>query len=67
MEDFFQGEFRVDPVPDNVIAVAKTDPFYTITAIERFQANQFFTTTERSAGSCIGHQTPWAFWRTDFL
>ena len=48
MEDFFQGEFRVDPVPDNVIAVAKTDPFYTITAIERFQANQFFTTTERS-------------------
>ena len=48
MQDFFQGEFRVDPVPDNVIAVAKTDPFYTITAIERFQANQFFTTTERS-------------------
>ena len=48
MQDFFQGEFRIDPVPDNVIAVAKTDPFYTITAIERFQANDFFTTTERS-------------------
>ena len=47
MQDFFQGEFRIDPVPDNVIAVAKTDPFYTLTAIERFQANQFFTTTER--------------------
>lgn len=47
MQDFFQGEFRIDPVPDNVIAVAKTDPFYTITAIERFQANDFFTTTER--------------------
>ncbi|PYK18006.1 MAG: hypothetical protein DME55_08055 [Verrucomicrobia bacterium] len=47
MQDFFQGEFRVDPVPDNVLAVAKTDPFYTLTAIERFQANQFFTTTER--------------------
>jgi len=47
MQDFFQGEFRVDPVPDNVIAVAKTDPFYTLTAIERFQANEFFTTTER--------------------
>jgi lipopolysaccharide export system protein LptA len=47
MEDFFQGEFRIDPVPDNVIAVAKTDPFYTLTAIERFQANEFFTTTER--------------------
>jgi len=47
MQDFFQGEFRIDPVPDNVIALAKTDPFYTITAIERFQANEFFTTTER--------------------
>jgi LPS-assembly protein len=47
MQDFFQGEFRVDPVPDNVLAVTKTDPFYTLTAIERFQANQFFTTTER--------------------
>jgi lipopolysaccharide export system protein LptA len=48
MQDFYQGEFRIDPVPDNVIAVTKTDPFYTITAIERFQANDFFTTTERS-------------------
>ena len=47
MQDFFQGEFRIDPVPDNVLAVTKTDPFYTLTAIERFQANQFFTTTER--------------------
>ncbi len=47
MQDYFQGEFRIDPVPDNVIAVAKTDPFYSITAIERFQGNQFFTTTER--------------------
>jgi LPS-assembly protein len=47
MQDFYQGEFRIDPVPDNVIAVAKTDPFYTLTAIERFQANEFFITTER--------------------
>ena len=48
MEDFYPGEFRVDPVPDNVIAMTKTNPFYTITAIERYQANDFFTTTERS-------------------
>ena len=48
MQDFYQGEFRIDPVPDNVFALTKTDPFYTLTAIERFQANQFFTTTERS-------------------
>ena len=47
MQDYFQGEFRIDPVPDNVVAVAKTDPFFTITGIARFQANEFFTTTER--------------------
>ena len=47
MQDFYQGEFRIDPVPDNVIALTKTDPFYTITGIARFQANEFFTTTER--------------------
>ena len=47
MQDFFQGEFRVDPVPDNVVAVAKTNPLFTLTGIERFQANDFFTTTER--------------------
>ena len=47
MQDFYQSEFRVNPVPDNVIAVAKTDPFYTLTAITRFQANDFFETTER--------------------
>src|SRR5436309_7850820 len=47
MQDFYQSEFRVDPNPDNVIAVAKTDPFYTLTAIARFQANDFFQTTDR--------------------
>jgi LPS-assembly protein len=47
MQDFYPGEFRVDPVPDNVVALAKTDPFFTLTGITRFQANDFFTTTER--------------------
>jgi LPS-assembly protein len=47
MEDFYQGEFRIDPVPDNVIALTKTDPFYTLTGIARFQANEFFEVTER--------------------
>ena len=47
MQDFYQSEFRIDPVPDNVVAVAKTDPFYTLTAIGRFQANEFFDQTER--------------------
>jgi LPS-assembly protein len=47
MQDFFQGEFRIDPVPDNVVAVTKTSEAFTLTGIERFQANDFFTTTER--------------------
>ena len=47
MQDFYQGEFRVDPVPDNVVALTKTNPFYTLTGIARFQANEFFETTQR--------------------
>ena len=47
MQDFYQGEFRINPVPDDVIALAKTDPFYTLTGIGRFQANIFFEQTER--------------------
>src|SRR5213082_1897685 len=39
MEDFYQSEFRLNPVPDNVVAITKTDPIYTLTAIARFQAN----------------------------
>ena len=47
MQDFYQGEFRIDPVPDSVVSVAKTDPFYTLTAIARFRVNEFFEQTER--------------------
>src|SRR5438067_4010765 len=47
MQDFYQSEFRIDPVPDNVAAIAKTSPFYTVTAIARVQANNFFDVTER--------------------
>ncbi|PYL89742.1 MAG: hypothetical protein DMF16_06155 [Verrucomicrobia bacterium] len=47
MQDFYQSEFRINPVPDNVVAVTKVDPIYTLTAIARFQANAFFQQTER--------------------
>ncbi len=47
LEDFFQGDFRIDPQPDNVIALTKLDPNYTLTAIARFQANEFFEQTSR--------------------
>jgi LPS-assembly protein len=47
MEDFYQSEFRINPVPDDVVAVTKTNPIYTLSAIARFQANDFFEQTER--------------------
>jgi len=47
LQDFFQGEFQLNPKPDNIVAVTKTNPNYTLTAIGRFQANNFFETTER--------------------
>ncbi|MEY2497898.1 MAG: LPS-assembly protein [Verrucomicrobiota bacterium] len=47
LQDFYQSEFQLNPQPDNVVAVTKTHPFYTLTAIGRFQANNFFEQTER--------------------
>jgi LPS-assembly protein len=47
LQDFFQSEFQLNPQPDNIVAVTKTNPNYTLTAIGRFQANEFFETTER--------------------
>ncbi len=47
LQDFFPAEFRTDPEPDNVIALTKTSPFYTVTAYGRFALNTFFETTER--------------------
>jgi LPS-assembly protein len=47
LQDFFQSEFQLNPEPDNVVAVTKTNPNYTLTAIGRFQANNFFEMTER--------------------
>ena len=47
LEDFFQSEFQLNPQPDNVLALTRTNPNYTLTAIGRFQANNFFEMTER--------------------
>jgi LPS-assembly protein len=47
LQDFYQGEFQLNPNPDNVIAVTKRNANYALTAITRFQANDFFETTER--------------------
>src|SRR5438128_2392633 len=48
MQDFYKGEFRVSPVPDNVVALTKSNPSFTLTGMVRFQANEFFSTTERT-------------------
>jgi LPS-assembly protein len=32
LQDFFQNEFQLNPQPDNVLAVTKIDPIYTLTA-----------------------------------
>lgn len=47
LQDFYPGEFRVDPQPDNVLAVTKWDEIYTMNLITRFQANNFQDVTER--------------------
>jgi LPS-assembly protein len=47
LQDFYPGEFQINPQPDNVVAVTKWNPNYTLTGIARFQANDFFEQTER--------------------
>ena len=47
LQDFFQAEFRLDPQPDNVVALTKYNPLYTLTAFTRFQINNFYEATER--------------------
>jgi hypothetical protein len=47
LQDFFQGEFQLNPQPDSLVAVTKTNPNYTLTAIARVKINDFFQQTER--------------------
>ncbi len=47
LQDFFPTEFRINPQPDNVVALTKTSSWYTLTAYGRFGFNTFFETTER--------------------
>jgi LPS-assembly protein len=47
LEDYFPGEFTVNPQPDTNIAVTKWDEDYTLTLLARMQVNDFQETTER--------------------
>jgi LPS-assembly protein len=47
LEDYFPGEFRVDPQPDSYLSLTKWDEFYTLNLLGRWQINDFQDTTER--------------------
>ena len=47
LEDYFPGEFRIDPQPDTFLSLTKWDEFYTLTLLGRWQINDFQDTTER--------------------
>ena len=47
LQDFFPGEFRINPTPDNIASLTKYNPLYSLTAYTRFQLNDFYEVTER--------------------
>jgi lipopolysaccharide assembly outer membrane protein LptD (OstA) len=47
LRDFYPGEYRSNPQPDNMVSLTKWDEGYTLTGIARAQINSFFDTTER--------------------
>lgn len=47
LQDFFPSEFRVNPKPDNNVALTLTGENYALTGYARYQLNGFFETTER--------------------
>ena len=47
LQDFFQAEFRVNPQPDNIVALNYYNRGYSLTAFSRFQVNDFYEATER--------------------
>lgn len=47
LQDFYPGEYRIDPQPDNVVSLTKWDENYTLNLIARWQMNDFQDVTER--------------------
>jgi len=48
LQDFFEGEFRDDPTPDNQVTLTKLGSDYELSLIARAQLNEFFDMTERT-------------------
>ncbi len=47
LQDFYEGEFRLNPQPDNVVALTRLGDDYSLSLIARKQINDFFDGTER--------------------
>jgi hypothetical protein len=47
LQDFFPAEFRVNPRPENIVAVNRYQKGYVLSAYTRFQLNDFHEVTER--------------------
>ncbi len=47
LQDFYEGEFRENPQPDNMVGIAKQGDDYELTFIARKQINEFFDGTDR--------------------
>ncbi len=47
IRDFFEDEFRRNPLPDTHFEVEQTWPDFTLNALARVQVNEFFETVER--------------------
>jgi len=47
MQDYYPAENRVNPQPDNNVALTKLDDIYSLSLVTRWQMNQFQETTER--------------------
>ncbi|MBA3830690.1 MAG: LPS assembly protein LptD [Chthoniobacterales bacterium] len=47
LQDFFPSEFRINPQPDNNVALTLTGDNYALTGYARYQVNSFFENTER--------------------
>ena len=47
LQDFFEGEYRENPNPDNMVALTKLGEDYSLTFLARKQFNEFLDGTER--------------------
>lgn len=47
LEDFYPGEFRTNPQPDNTLNLVKTHPFGSLSLLGRFRVNDFFQSDTR--------------------